>query len=726
MVAATDAEELIATWLRTKFPVDDDPGNDIQILLAEALDSSETGIDVDDGTYFAIGDIIAVDHEMMTVTDITGNTLTVTRGTNSTAAAHDDNSVVGVFTTRHFKLAQPLQPQAVDNFPGKVTIGAYNIDSNDLLSAWVLSNLTGGHGIADHDEGVTDNRYRFGTIYTRYASQWTKPFLVTESTIGASTTGFLGDLNDNGTVLRMASSGNGHLFENTTDAGAMGSNTYDKTGNVDYSGTASQNYFHVPIGTGGFIVYNPATDTITAGGNPPDITHFCLWDEKIIGIALTGELYYSTTAAAPTVLTSYTLGGNAVRLDLSQCPPRGLRTFVNRNGESTVYVIGRHKVFAFDADTPRLYEIPDFGSHHPDFGVAHVVWRGELFVSGGMDILAFNGEVIRNIGLSRDDGLPYAIQGKINQLAAGQNSLYAIAQSGSVAGGRTTSVHEWSGYGWHCVWAHAIGGGSTPNSLVVSSAAGGYDLAWSMGSSGKVYTQALPVSFTNPREAIDNSAASFGTSWATPATNTFYLESGRFDANMKGYRKIANAVELDVRTCPANNSIVLKYRIDDDTAWTTMFHTDGDAPSATSITTAGHHHFEFGHYDPAGHYIGIDFETIEFRLEYVDTAANTTTPAVTSLVFSFLKLMNPSLAWTASIDLTTSYEDGSPQVLLNELTELRTLPRFFSIQHRARQYRARMTGMQSVELGGQEEAASVQVSLLEIPGVLGISGSDHG
>ena len=74
--------------------------------LNEALDDSETGVDVDDGSKFANGDYILVDQEIMKVTGVSSNTLTVTRGlTNNTgttavsagshiAAAHADNSVV--------------------------------------------------------------------------------------------------------------------------------------------------------------------------------------------------------------------------------------------------------------------------------------------------------------------------------------------------------------------------------------------------------------------------------------------------------------------------------------------------------------------------------------------------------------------------------------------------------------------------------------------------------
>ena len=65
--------------------------------LDEALDASETGVDVDDETGITdTGDVILVDNELMLVSATTDdNTLTVTRGhSGTTAATHADNTLV--------------------------------------------------------------------------------------------------------------------------------------------------------------------------------------------------------------------------------------------------------------------------------------------------------------------------------------------------------------------------------------------------------------------------------------------------------------------------------------------------------------------------------------------------------------------------------------------------------------------------------------------------------
>ena len=64
-------------------------------LVNEAIDGSETEIDVDEGAYFFVGDLIRVEDEIMEVTGISSNTLTVIRGTHgSSAASHSDNTAI--------------------------------------------------------------------------------------------------------------------------------------------------------------------------------------------------------------------------------------------------------------------------------------------------------------------------------------------------------------------------------------------------------------------------------------------------------------------------------------------------------------------------------------------------------------------------------------------------------------------------------------------------------
>lgn len=71
--------------------------------LNEALDTSETGVDVDDGSMFRVDDVILIPrtNERMLVTAISGNTLTVTRAIQgSTATAANDNDWVKILYSK--------------------------------------------------------------------------------------------------------------------------------------------------------------------------------------------------------------------------------------------------------------------------------------------------------------------------------------------------------------------------------------------------------------------------------------------------------------------------------------------------------------------------------------------------------------------------------------------------------------------------------------------------
>lgn len=609
-----------------------------------------------------------------------------------------------------FKLVGPLLPSAVDRLPGKITIGDYSIDSNDLLSAWVLSDKTGGHGVIDIREGIEDNRYRFATLYTRYANQWTKPFLIQElPAFGSGSVFMLGDALDNSSVRRWYATSGSTLYEDgSTNLGALNGVPTDK--GVVFSGTNTLRVFYIPQGANGYSVY-----TATGAGrhNEPTgekMVSFCLWDNKLIGIDTNGQLYYATASVdnAATTFTSYGADG---KLDLA-FTPKHLLVYYNRAGEPAIHIVTDQNVWVFDPATPRLYKIPDFESVHPKFGEAAAVWRGLMYVSSGMDVLEYNGNVVRNIGLSRDDGIPYNYQGYVKDLAAGQNSLYALVL------GNTTdafhlygSVHEYSGLGWHQLYTHDNTASVT--TILVSRTAGivsnSYSLLWGMSNNGLAYRQSLPYAFTNPREAIDAGAFQFGFTLSAitgAQPNAWTLETGRFDAGMRGYRKIANAVQINVRNLTDSDSYVqVEYRVDNETSYTQL---------GSNITTNGITTLPFGTL-ANGIYPGLGFERIEFRFTIGESDYVSSTPAIEWAVFSFLVRKNPSWSWTATLDLSNKFMGKGPDALLAKLIALKNSNVFFAMLHRGTTYRVRIAGM-----GGQEELAldhrgQVQISILEIP-----------
>jgi hypothetical protein len=597
----------------------------------------------------------------------------------------------------HFPLYQnsDVQASAVDRFPGKITVGDYTLDSNDLLSTINISDLTGGNGIVDHIEGTTDNRYRIGNIYTRYPRQWTKPFRIAALSLGVSGPQYaLGDMYDYANArYDFYSSSNTDLFKNGVDTTSNLTSTPTDKG-IAYRGAGADTFFYIPYGTG-YATFEPDGPTFT-NNTTPDMVSFCAWDDKLIGIDIDGQLHRATSAAATTSWTSYGVGG---KLDRSIIP-KSLVVYKNQANENHVHVITDSGVYIFDPATPRLYEIPDLFSIHPYFGIASAKWRGNLFVAAGMDLLEYNGSVIRNIGLSRDDGLPYTDQGRIVSLAAGQNALYALVQS-AVGASPYSTIHEWSGFGWHEIVKNANG---TAVWLHVSRNLGNYRLYW--GSDDDLWYQTLPVSFTNPQEAIAATGFSFG---VDSALSVYYLETGFYDFGMPGYQKIANAVDIDVARKVATDTITVYYRVNNDTNYTTL----------GTVTSTGHTILPFGTADSDGVYPGITFLRIELKLEYNEGSGTTDTDVTKSMVLSGLKVMNPSWAWTVQVDLSKTHNDRSPEQMYDKLVSLKDSGVFYSMKHLDDTYRVRIAGMSGAQKTGRDKRGVYTLSLLEIPTKLG-------
>ena len=114
------------------------------------FNNSEATFVVDDGDHFAAGNVILVNSELMYVSGISTNTLTVTRGYgNSVAVAHADDSIVyKVGTPSNHSASSSINPLIrldVNNLPFKISgvninqlsvhnAGADSGDADDYVS----------------------------------------------------------------------------------------------------------------------------------------------------------------------------------------------------------------------------------------------------------------------------------------------------------------------------------------------------------------------------------------------------------------------------------------------------------------------------------------------------------------------------------------------------------------------------------------------------------------
>lgn len=131
-----------------------------------------------------------------------------------------------------------LQVQEVGGtFPRKITIGDPTKDSQDFLSTWIISDLSGGHGLANHQTDATVNRYRYATMDVTRPNMWTQRPKVNEETGTAAAFWPLGDLLVGGTINFYGAFGTDlHVWNESTDAWT---DTTRNLGSAESSGRTS-------------------------------------------------------------------------------------------------------------------------------------------------------------------------------------------------------------------------------------------------------------------------------------------------------------------------------------------------------------------------------------------------------------------------------------------------------------------------------------------------------
>lgn len=644
----------------------------------------------------------------------------------------DENEII--LDGFHFKLMDGLNVVNTASIGGKITIGDYSLDSNDLLSSWIISDLSGGSGVATLNVASDQGRYRISDIYTRYPKQFTLPYVVDKgATSGTATHPYypLGDLSSAATGAKYFAAGGAggttlYFEEFTGGYPALTAAPVNK--GVGFTGTDGIRRLYIPMGASGFAHAQTIAATMTnvaAGATAPAAQAFLVWDDKLIAIDTAGQLWYQT--AGGSVFTSY---GTSAKLEAGY-GPKHLLAYYNRNDDPTVMVVSDSGIFAFDAAGPKLWRTEIDLPGHRRAGLGACVWRGDMYIAAGMDVVVWNGSVQRNIGLSRDNGLPLAQQGYIVDLQPTLNSIYALVMglvSGTVGTNWTYSLHEWSGIGWHQIWTEQVAAAGTPTWMAISAdvsmASGSFQtdgppdsaaLYAGLTTSGRLIHQ-VPLSFANPREALNdpNSLLHFGASsgatvsgGTTQSKATWTLQSGRFDAGMRGYKKIANAVEVFVAATSSSAVISVEYRIDGATSYTSL----------GNVTTTGSTILPFGTLTADGIYPGIAFSDIELQLTYTVTIGGSTrvTPIVESLALSFLKLRAASYSWNGVVDLSQPHRGQKPQAMIDKLDALAASSTFFAMNHRGTIYRVRLNQPGGHDNPSKDERGNRILNILQIP-----------
>ncbi len=621
----------------------------------------------------------------------------------------------------------PIQGQVgvtlLGTMPQRLTFGDHTLASDQFLSVWVISDLTGGGQVEDLREASHAQRYRHGTLDATHPRMLTQPLETLSYTITSATDATpIGDYDDDAdgtstfwaafdigatTVIRPwdATSANFATAADTMTAFPVGA----------MKGVVFDDLLWIPLGSSGYDTWD-GTNIVNSTTVTP--IAFAIWDDKLVCLEHDGQVSLHQSG------TSATTGWD-VRPDLKLKGGEKARNLVlwwSQDGFPTLYVVTSKRVWAVDFLVPKLYPTGLKFPTHPDHGLAATSWRDDaMYVSVGVGVHQLSrGIVISAMGLDRDDGMPGNLRGRIVDFEPEYNGLLALVEGiGTVAVGSDTTLgpeteetmllddpfivpvsstqarstlQRWTGIGWHTVW-ESEGALGTPTRVYVSEADGAYTLWW--GYAGSMYKQVLRRSFYNPRQGAELGIDRFAAASS--------LKTGRFDANLPAFHKLASHIEVHLDDL-STGEVDIYYSNDHFAGWKLL----------GTVSGTGQQYLLF---DPDGDGFeeGDPFHWIEFDIRLRNTVA-TETVIINWISLYFLVMPLQARSWRLPIPLGFDEEwmGRGAQEIMDQFDDLVSDERFITFKHRDRMYRTKVAQTQGTEATGKDHRGTRLASLLQI------------
>lgn len=626
-----------------------------------------------------------------------------------------------IFAGRNLRVAGSVTQTNLARFLGKVTFGDYSLDSDPIISSWIISSFLSGFGNLDLKEGVDDSSFWTGNLETRRAQQIS---LLPKTwdyglTPEASNAYPLGDYPAAAplfyaafdTLLRRWNK-TGKTFDAIGDLGAVPVNLAFEWGSLLY----------IPLGNNGYATYNQGTNTITPS-NAVKVVAFQYWDHFLVALTTDGKLRFLDRAG---VWEAEVNNSDDVQLPSGRTP-RHLVSFRNQQGEPTLHIVTDRDLWAYDRDVPRIYKTDLEFPVHPEQGRAACNWRGDsIYVSVGTGIHGYNGNTITSMGPDYRFGLPAGLRGLITSLTPEYNSLLALIQ-GEIPVGQSTDggelhpqnpsyqdlpkafpnadvrscIARWNQQGWHMAWV-SPGAGGVPTWSIISQADGEYRLWW--GYDGKMLTQTLPISFSGPKVGMQVGVDQFEA--------TGELITGWFDADMPAFDKALSHVELALDDVFENGtqtgSIAIQYQVDFDPTWKDL----------GSANRPGLHIFPFGMSEVEGGMFsyGESMRRMRYRFLFNQPAGQMLmSPILDKMITKFVKIPIQQNSWQFSVNLDAEYGQEGPQETWDFVAAELSSLKFTTLSVGSDTYRVRIAQLSGNRATGIDPRSAMNLNLVEIP-----------
>ena len=639
----------------------------------------------------------------------------------------------------YYPLNRPVQSILASIYPAKVTIGDTTRDSNLRSSIISWSDWRGGIGV-ERMQGASDaDRAWYSTCNLRHRHHLVLPALSTATTAqdadDASIQGAITFIQDLGTVLYAGYATAPYYYSEandrwtrvtTTDGGSAHSFPAAPTDSITVR-MAGTDYVVVAFGSG--FAYFSSSVVVTQ--NTSTATRFLTyWDDRLWGIDVTGQLWYTLTIGGTPV--------NDAKLPVQNDYVTDLFVGRDANGEQIIYAATKTGLYAHDYANQRWVETQFQLPFHNFNGTGSVRWRDSIYTPSGLGIYKYingsNNAVITVMGPDRDDGIPATYRGTIRKLVGTHTELIAAidattapgaqaatdipwqggATSGSSARSQNviaassgqSSIVAWNDTGWETKWvAPTAKAGKAVDVMLVSNAGkGDYRLWW--GLDGQVYSQLIPFDVTNPSQLV----AVEGTDYAYESSGTH--ETPWFDAQQTEVDKLAIKLKVEVQDASGDETVAVSYATDYSTSYT-------DLTTITSTTlgaTEGTQTFLLPTSDSP---VGVSFRSIKFKITLARGSSDTTkSPDVVSITLEYRKKLEAKYGHTVEVDLNSQYRGNDPMQLRSNLVssiESNTLQEFTFRDDSGgtRNYYVDITSATGIEYTGHDERGTSRITLVE-------------
>lgn len=634
--------------------------------------------------------------------------------------------------TRHFEMVGQLTDVQLGIFERKVIMGDATKDTDLYLSTWVLSDFTGGGQVRDLNETSDLTRYWWAVLDTRVVSHITLPPKVRKLQPSGVTGTTVRPLGDIGTHTYIAFGTDAYGYDGSTHEWLATANTLAAT--PVGKGREFLGKLYVPYGANGFDVLqetNASTGalTVTAGQAGLKPVDFAIHGYGFYAYCTDGTLWKTTDGSTWTQL--FLRDAPTTPIKTLNGIPRKIFSYWDKAGIERLHMITSRDVWIYNVSAQDVERTALKWPPHPRFAYGAEVWRSseDLWISAGDDIVKFAGStnIVPGSGLRRDAGLPATHRGYITDLQGEMSALFVLVQGTTEevigeTGLTSDELTDWDAQdvfdvsaaksslqltnssGWHCYWE------SESTSLLVTWMVLGavddrnYALWWGA-DDGYAYRLTQYPDFHNPLIAIESQRGEFA--------DAGYLYSGKFDAQMLGFDKIASHAYIHWEHLPSLTEIKLSYQTDRH-GWQDL----GIAVDDSTQDDPGHHStcLLFAVDQATGFSWGERFNWIEFRIDLSKDASlpDWSSPSFRAITFHYTKRPQntTSLALILKLEDMLNGEGASEQYQwLKEQMEADVM---LKLSIGRFQFRCRIAGIEKTGPPGVPDLGQVQVNFISI------------